>query len=317
VAAMAPGTNIGAAHPVSMGIQQMDKVMGQKVVNDMVAYGQALAAERGRNAAWVEKAVRQSASIPASEALRLKVIDLVAESVSDLLQKVNGWTVTVAGQARVLRTAGAPVREIAEGLRTRVLKYIGDPNVAYILMMLGLAGLYFELAHPGVVLPGVVGALCLLLAFFSFQTLPINYTGILLIILAFVLFILEFKVTSYGLLSLSGILSLLLGSMMLFRGGEGMGVSWGVLIPTVILISTFFIAVAGIVFRSHLRRAMTGAEAMVGEKGHAYTDLAPRGKVFVQGEYWQAESEEPIHKGESVEVVRVVNLRLLVRRSPS
>jgi membrane-bound serine protease (ClpP class) len=317
VAAMAPGTNIGAAHPVSMGMREMDKVMGQKVVNDMVAYGQALAAERGRNAAWVEKAVRQSVSITASEALRLQVIDLVAESVSDLLQKVNGRTVTLAGQARVLNTAGAPVREIAEGLRTRVLKYIGDPNVAYILMMLGLAGLYFELAHPGVVLPGVVGVLCLLLAFFSFQTLPINYIGILLIILAFVLFILEFKVTSYGLLSLSGILSLLLGSMMLFRGEEGMGVSWGVLIPTVIIISAFFIAVAGIVFKSHLRRAMTGAEAMVGEKGHAYTDLAPRGKVFVQGEYWQAESEEPIWKGEPVEVVKVVNLRLLVRRSPS
>ena len=315
VAAMAPGTNIGAAHPVSVGLGKMDKVMGEKVVNDMVAYGRALATERGRNAKWVEKGIRKSASITASEALRLKVIDVMAENVDDLLQKVNGRKVMVAGKPWVLHTAGVSIREIREGLRTRILKHIADPNIAFILMMIGLAGLYFELAHPGVVLPGVVGALCLLLAFFAFQTLPINFIGILLILLAFVLFILEFKVTSYGLLSLGGVISLLLGSMMLFRHGEmGMGISWWVLVPTVLVVSLFFITVAGIVFRMHFRRSMAGAQGMVGERGVAYTSLDPEGQVFVHGEYWRAVSEEPIAPGESVEIVNVSHLKLLVRK---
>ena len=274
VAAMAPGTNIGAAHPVSVGMGKMDKVMGEKVVNDMAAYGRALATDRGRNADWVEKGIRQSASLPAAEALRLKVIDVMAEDLEDLLKKVDGRQVLVAGKMRTLHTAGTPLREIPEGLRTRILKNIADPNIAFILMMVGLAGLYFELAHPGVVLPGAVGALCLLLAFFAFQTLPINFIGILLILLAFVLFILEFKVISYGLLTLGGVISLLLGSMMLFRQGEtGVGLSWWVIIPTVLVISLFFMAVAGIVFRMHLRRSMTGAAGMVGETGVAYTAL--------------------------------------------
>jgi membrane-bound serine protease (ClpP class) len=239
----------------------------------------------------------------------------MADDVDDLLRKVEGRRVVVAGKTQILHTSGAQVREIPEDLRTKVLKHIADPNIAYILMMLGLAGLYFELAHPGVVLPGVVGALCLLLAFFAFQTLPVNFIGILLILLAFVFFILEVKVTSYGLLSLGGLISLLLGSMMLFRRGEtGMGISWGVLIPTVVTVSLFFIVVAGIAFRIHLRRSMSGAAGMVGEKGVAYTRLALEGQVFVHGEYWKAVSEEPIAPGEPIEVVKVVGLKLLVRR---
>jgi membrane-bound serine protease (ClpP class) len=316
VAAMAPGTNIGAAHPVSVGLGKTSKTMEKKIVNDMVAFGRSLAAERGRNAAWMEKAVRQSVSITATEAVKLKVVDLVADSLEDLLTKINGRKLEVAGKKVVLHTAGAPVREIPEGLRFRVLKYIADPNIAFILMMIGLAGLYFELAHPGVVLPGVLGGICLLLAFFAFQTLPINYIGILLIFLAFIFFILEFKITSYGLLSLAGLVSLFLGGMMLFRGGEGgVDISWSVLIPTVVIVSLFFIVVAGLVFRSHLRQSMTGAAGMVGEKGIAYTRLDPEGKVFVHGEYWQAVSDEPIAKGEAVEVVQVSDLKLRVRRA--
>ena len=181
-------------------------------------------------------------------------------------------------------------------------------------MMIGLAGLYFELAHPGVVFPGVLGAICLLLAFFAFQTLPINYIGILLIILAFIFFILEFKVTSYGLLSIAGIASLFFGAMMLFKGGEdGMDISWGVLIPTVVIVSLFFIVVAGIVFRSQVRRSMAGAAGMVGEQGVAYTALKPQGQVFVHGEYWKV-SEEYIEPGAPVEVVEVKDLKLRVRR---
>jgi membrane-bound serine protease (ClpP class) len=316
VAAMAPGTNIGAAHPVSIGMGKTDKTMEKKLVNDMVAYGRALAGERGRNADWMEKAIIQSVSIPAVEALKLKVVDLMANNLEDLLTKINGRKVEVGGQQLVLRTADAPVKEIPEGLRTRVLKYIADPNIAFILMMVGLAGLYFEFAHPGVVLPGVVGAICLLLAFFAFQTLPINFIGILLILLAFIFFILEFKIISYGLLSVAGLVSLFLGGMMLFRGGEGgVNISWGVLIPTVVIVSLFFIGVAWIVFRSHLQRSMTGAAGMVGERGVVYTPLNPEGKVFVHGEYWQAVSDAPIAKGEAVEVLEVVDLKLRVRRA--
>ena len=316
VAAMAPGTNIGAAHPVSIGMGKTDKTMEKKLVNDMVAFGRSLAGERGRNADWLEKAVRQSVSIPAAEALKLKVVDLMADNLEDLLTKINGRTVEVGGKQVVLHTAGVPVREIPESLRFRVLKYIADPNIAYILMMIGLAGLYFELAHPGVVLPGVIGGICLLLAFYAFQTLPINFIGILLILLAFIFFILEFKIASYGLLSLAGLVSLFLGGMMLFRGGEGgVDISWSVLIPTVAVVSLFFILVAWYVFRSHQRRSMTGTTGMVGERGTAYTALDPEGQVFVHGEYWQAVSDTPIAKGESVEVLEVVHLKLRVRRA--
>ncbi len=317
VAAMAPGTNIGAAHPVSIGMGKMDPTMEKKVLNDFVAYGRALSEERGRNPDWMEKAIRQSVSISASEALKLKVIDLMADNLDDLLSKVNGRRVMVHGQPWVLKTAGAPVKEIPEGLRTRLLKYLGDPNVAFILMMIGLAGIYFELAHPGVVLPGVIGAISLLLAFFAFQTLPVNYIGVLLILLAFVFFILEFKIASYGLLSLAGVASLFLGAIMLFRGeGGGMDVSWGVLIPTVATVSLFFILVAGIVFRSHLLRTMTGTAGMVGERGVTVTPLAPEGRVFVHGEYWQAVSDEPLGAKEPVEILEVKDLKLRVRPAP-
>lgn len=316
VAAMAPGTNIGAAHPVSVGMGKIDKTMEKKIVNDMVASGRSLAAEHGRNADWMEKAIRQSVSIPAADALKLKVVDLMADNLEDLLTKINGRKVEVAGKNVVLHTAGVPIQEIPEGLRFRVLKHIADPNIAFILMMIGLAGLYFEIAHPGVVLPGVIGSICLLLAFFAFQTLPINYIGVLLIFLAFVFFILEFKITSYGLLSVAGVVSMFLGAIMLFRGGQaGVEISWAVLVPTVITVSLFFIVVAGIVFRSHLQRSMTGTAGMVGEKGVAHTNVnREAGQVFVHGEYWHAESDEPIAAGDPIEVVKVVDLKLLVRR---
>ena len=314
VAAMAPGTNIGAAHPVSVGLGKMDKVMGEKVVNDMAAYARSLAIERGRNADWAEKAVRQSVSIDAKQAQKLKVVDLVADDLDDLLAQVNGREVKVDKEKIILKTVGVPVKTIPEGFRTRVLKTIADPNIAFILMMIGLAGLYFELAHPGAVLPGVVGALSLLLAFYAFQTLPVNFIGLLLIILAFILFFLEIYVTSYGLLAVGATISLLLGSLMLYQKGEtGMSVAWSVLIPTVLIVSLFFLLVAGLVLRSQLRRTLTGKAAMVGEQGVAYTDLKPEGQVFVHGEYWQAVSNEPVAAGDTVEVVKVIGLKIYVR----
>ena len=314
VAAMAPGTNIGAAHPVSVGMGKMDKVMGEKVVNDMAAYARSLATERGRNAEWAEKAVRQSVSIDAKQAHKLKVVDILADDLEDLLAQVNGREVKVDKEKVTLKTLGVPVKNLSESLRTRILKHIADPNIAFILMLIGMAGLYFELAHPGAVLPGVVGALSLLLAFYAFQTLPVNFIGLLLILLAFILFFLEIYITSYGLLSVGGIASLLLGSLMLYQQGEaGMGIAWSVLIPAVLVISLFFLMVAGLVLRSQMRRTLTGDAGMVGEQGVAYTDLKPEGQVFVRGEYWQAVSDTPAAAGEAVEVVKVVGLKLYVR----
>jgi membrane-bound serine protease (ClpP class) len=316
VAAMAPGTNIGAAHPVSVGLAKMDKVMGDKVVNDMAAYARSLALERGRNADWAERAVRQSVSIHAAEALKLKVVDLLAEDLPELLQKVHNLPVKVNKQTVLLKTQGVPLRTLEEGLRTRILKHIADPNIAFILMLIGLAGLYFELAHPGVVLPGVVGALSLLLAFYAFQTLPVNFVGLLLIILAFVFFILEIYVTSYGLLTVGGVVSLLMGSLMLYRTQDpGMAIAWSVLIPAVLIITLFFVAIGALILRSQMRRSMSGVSGLIGERGEAYTDLNPEGKVFVHGEYWQAVSEEPVAKGEQVEVLKVEGLKIFVRKA--
>jgi membrane-bound serine protease (ClpP class) len=314
VAAMSPGTNIGAAHPVSVGLGKMDKVMGQKMVNDMAAYARSLALERGRNADWAEKAVRQSVSIDAKQAQKLKVVDLVAEDLDDLLKQVNGREVMVGKDKITLKTLETPVKTITEPLRTRILKHIADPNIAFILMIIGLAGLYFELSNPGAVLPGVVGALSLLLAFYAFQTLPINFIGLLLIILAFILFILEIYVTSYGLLSVGGVVSLLLGSLMLYQKGEaGMDIAWSVLIPVVSIVSLFFIVVAGLVVKSQMRRSVSGDAGMMGEQGVAYTDLNPEGQIFIHGEYWQAVSEVPVAAGDTVEVLKVVGLKLYVR----
>lgn len=319
VAAMAPGTNIGAAHPVAVGLGKADKVMSEKVLNDMAAYGRALALERGRNADWVEKAVRKSVSIDAAEALRLKVIDLVAENLGDLVAALHNRTAKTAAGPRTLKTTGVPLREIPEGLGTRILKHIADPNIAFILMLIGLAGLYFELAHPGAILPGVVGAMSLLLAFYAFQTLPVNFIGVLLILLAFIFFILEIYVTSFGLLTLAGLISLALGGMMLFRGGEtegGMAVAWSILIPSLAAIALFFLGISALVVKSQMRRSLTGPAGLVGERGVAYTDLTPHGQVFVHGEYWQAVSDVPVAKGEAVEVVEVTGLTLKVRPVP-
>jgi len=266
----------------------------------------------------VEKAVRESASIPADEALRLKVIDLLADNLEELLAKVDNRPVRLGKTTRKLQTAAAKLVPIKEGLRITILKRIADPNIAFILMMIGLAGLYFELAHPGVIFPGVVGALALLLAFFAFQTLPINMTGILLILLGFIFFLLEIWVTSYGLLAVAGVASLLLGSIMLFRKEEpGMAISLGVLLPTVIVFCLFFIGVAFLVFRAQIQRPTTGASGLIGEQGIAQTALAPEGRVFVHGEYWKARSDEPIAAGETIEVIKVINLKLLVRRIKS
>ncbi|UCG81092.1 MAG: nodulation protein NfeD [Desulfobacterales bacterium] len=310
IAAMAPGTNIGAAHPVNLGQKEMDKAMAEKVVNDMVAYTKSISEKRGRNSEWAEKAVRESVSATETEALNLKVIDLIAEDLDDLIEKIDGRDLKDKG---TLVTKGLNRVILTESLRDKILKTLSDPNIAYLLMMIGMAGLYFELSHPGAIFPGVIGAISLILAFFAFQTLPVNYAGILLIALALILFILEMKVTSYGLLSLGGVISLFLGSLMLFEGtAPEMRLSWRVLIPTVVMVSGFFVVVAGLVFRSQISKPRTGDKGLVGEVGVVKERLGPEGKVFVHGELWNAEASEPIEAGAKVRVIGVDQLVLKV-----
>ncbi len=310
VAAMAPGTNIGAAHPVNLGQKEMDKTMADKVVNDMVAYTKSITEKRGRNSKWAEKAIRESVSVTEKEALELNVIDLIAEDLNDLLEKIDGKKLKDKG---TIHTKGLKTVFLEESFRDKILKTLSDPNIAYILMMIGMAGLYFELSHPGTIFPGVIGAISLILAFFAFQTLPVNYAGILLIVLALILFVLEMKIASYGLLSLGGIISLFLGSLMLFKGGAPeMRLAWNILIPMVIMVSGFFVVVAGIVFRAQTSKPRTGDKGLIGEVGVVKKRLAPEGKVFVHGELWNAEAPQPIEVGTKVSVVGVDHLVLRV-----
>ncbi len=315
VAAMTPGTNIGAAHPVAMGGAQMDSTMAEKVTNDAAAYARSIARQRGRNEVWAEEAVRRSVSATAEEALELDIIDLVAADVGEVLDAAHGMEVVLAGGTAVLEVRDALLQEIPLSFRERFLALLADPNIAYIFMLVGIYGLIFELQNPGAIFPGVVGAAGLILAFMSFQTLPINYAGLALIILAIILFILEIKVPSYGMLTVGGVVAMLLGSIMLFESAEpAMRVSLEVIIPAVLLTALFFVLVIGLGLKAQSVRVATGHEGLVGERGVARTELAPSGRVAVHGEIWKAESlEGTIPAGADVEVVRVSGLRIAVR----
>ena len=310
VAAMAPGTHIGAAHPVNTGGKDLDKTMAEKVTNDMVAFVKSIAEKRSRNVEWAEEAVRESVSVTETEALEKKIIDRVARDVDDLIDQVSGLEIKGKGPIDI-----DPAKRvwIAESMRTRILKALSDPNIAYILMMIGLAGLYFELSHPGVILPGVIGSIALILAFYSFQTLPVKPAGVLLILLALIFFIMEMKIASYGLLSVAGIICLLLGSVMLFdRAGGLIGISWTVMVPTLSLVGGFFVVVAGLVFRSRTRRPMTGESGLIGETGVVKTPLTPTGRIQVHGELWFARCRTPLATGQRVRVTAVDGLTLEV-----
>lgn len=310
IAAMAPGTNIGAAHPVGIGGKDIDKTMSDKITNDMVAYAKGIARKHGRNEKWIEKAIRESVSITETGALKEKVIDIIARDLDDLILQINGRNIAGKGS---LKLDNSRIKVVEETLRTKILKTISDPNIAYLLLILGIAGLYFELSNPGGVFPGVIGGIAIILAAYSLQTLPVNYTGILLMILAFVLFILEIKITSYGLLSVAGIISLLLGSLMLFeRGIPGISLSWTVFLPAVILISVFFIVVTGLVVKAQINKPRTGEKGLVGEIGIVKKALRPQGKVFVHGELWNAVSGKELPEGARIRVINVKNLKLEV-----
>jgi membrane-bound serine protease (ClpP class) len=316
VAAMAPATNIGAAHPVALS-GGVDKESMKKIANDAAAFARSIATERGRNADWAEKAVRESVSITEREAVQLKVVDLIADSMTDLLAKVDGRVIRTARGPVTLATRGASVHTIEIGFRDRFLNVITDPNVAYILMMLGMLGLFFELSNPGVILPGVVGGISLILAFFAFQSLPINYAGLLLILFGIVLLIAEIKIVSHGVLAIGGIIAMALGSLMLYDATEiGFRISWWVIVPTVGATAGLFLFVLAAGMRALARRPMLGAPGLIGETGIAKEPLAPAGFVMIQGELWRAVVEgEPVEPGAPVRVVGVDGLTLKVAKN--
>ena len=316
VAAMAPATNIGAAHPVAIG-GGVDKESMKKIENDAAAFARTIAVERGRNAEWAEKAVRQSVSITEREAVKLKVVDLVADSLPDLLDKIDGRSVKTARGAVTLQTRGVTVKAIEIGFRDRVLNVITDPNIAYILMMLGMLGLFFELSNPGAILPGVIGGISLILAFFALQSLPINYAGLLLILFGIVLLIAEIKVVSHGVLAIGGIVALALGSLMLFDAPEiGFRVSWWVILPTVGATAGMFLVAVAAGLRALSARAPAGGSALIGQTGVARGALSPEGQVLVQGELWRAVAQgAPVAEGARVRVVGAKGLTLTVEKT--
>ncbi len=317
VAAMAPATNIGAAHPVTAGGGDMGKEMSKKVANDAAAFARSLAAERGRNVEWAEKAVRSSVSVTEREAVKLKVVDLVADNLQDLLAKVDGRVVKTARGVVTLQTRDAPVKRIEIRFRDRFLALITDPNIAYILMMVGMLGIFFELQNPGVVLPGVIGGISLILAFFAFQSLPINWAGVLLILFGIALLIAEIKIASHGVLTIGGVISMVLGSFMLYDAPEvGFRVSWAVIIPTVGATAGLFVWAVSAGVRAMRRPQVTGAQGMVGRLAVARGELGPEGQVNVDGEIWRAVAEGgAIPAGEKVRVTAVDGLTLRVSRA--
>ncbi|MFA5823762.1 MAG: nodulation protein NfeD [Thermodesulfovibrionales bacterium] len=316
IAAMSPGTNIGAAHPVGVG-GKMDKTMAEKATNDAVAYIKSLAEKSGRNAKWAEDAVRKSISSTETEALQLKVIDLITKDINSLLADIDGKKVRTVSGEKILSTRNASVVREELGLRYRILNLISDPNVAYILMLLGFYGLFFELTNPGSLFPGVTGGICLILAFYAFQTLPVNYAGLLLIILAIILFILEVKIISHGVLTIGGIVAMTIGSLMLFESpAPFMKLSLAVILPAVAVTALFFTVLIGLAYKAYKRKPITGAEGLLGSYGIADTDIDREGgRVTIHGEIWSSYSEDAIDKGNRVIVEEVSGLKLKVKKA--
>ena len=348
VAAMAPGTNLGAATPVRIGgpgpggdekpreepAGEKDKpkdgakkdpkergrpapsggdTMERKAVNDAVAYIRGLAEMRGRNADWAEKAVREAVSAHAQEALRLKVADLIAVSVPDLLAKIEGRTVDVEGKKVKLALKGAEIETVEPDWRNRLLAVITDPNVAYILMMLGVYGIFFELWNPGYVIPGVVGGISLLLALYAFQVLPVNYAGLGLILLGMVFMVGEVFMPSFGALGIGGVIAFVIGSIILLDTGvEGYDIAWQLIVVVALLSSAIFFGVVTLALRARKRAVVSGREFMLGARGQTLEAFADRGRVRVEGEEWQARTRTPLEAGQRIRVVGMEGLTLTV-----
>ena len=304
---MAPGTSTGSAHPVGISLtgQSMDPTMAEKVTNDAAAYIRALAEKRGRNVRMAEDAVRKSLSFTENEALEGGLIDLVAGSESDIAARLDGRTIKrFDGTERTLALSGRPIVEWPMTFRQKFLLTVANPNLAYILLMIGLLGLFFEFSHPGAILPGVLGGISLLLAVFAFQILPINYVGLGLILLAVILFILEIKVQSFGMLAIGGIAAMIIGSLMLIKAPIAeLRPSLRFILPVVLAVSLIVLFLLTLVIKAHRRRSVSGRDGMIGEAGTARTDLSPAGTVFVHGELWEAVAAEPVRAGDKVKVL--------------
>ncbi len=317
---MAPGTNTGAAHPVGISItgQQMDETMAEKVTHDAASYIKTIAEKRGRNTKMAEDAVRESLSYTETEALKGGLIDLIAQNVTEIISHFDGKHIKrFDGEELLLELRDEQVVDMPMSARQKFLLTISNPNLAYILLMLGLLGLYFEFSNPGAILPGVLGGICLLLAIFSFQILPINYVGLILILLAIGLFILEIKIQSYGILSVGGIIAMVIGSIMLIDAPiPELRPSLKFIIPVAVGLSLIFLFLIIIAIRAHAKKVFTGKEGLIGEIGVSQSDLTPKGKVFVHGELWNAEADENIPKGTDVKVVEVLkNLKIKVTKA--
>ena len=315
IAAMAPGTNIGAAHPVALQAV-MDSTMNEKTTNDAAAFIRSIAEKRKRNVEWAENAVRKSHSYSETEALEYSVIDFIARDDQELLNIVHGKQVAINSGLITLQTKGAKIESLEMTFIGKLLNTISDPNIAYILFLLGMYGLLFELYSPGAILPGIVGVISLILAFYSMHSLPVNYAGLALIIFAIILFLLEIKIVSHGLLAIGGIVSLLLGSMMLIRSDSGLDmarISRGVIYAATAVSALFFLFVLSFGIRAQRSKVVTGIEAMIGNTGEVIEILNPTGTVRVNGETWNAESlSGAITRGEKVRIKEMRNLKLYV-----
>ncbi len=318
IAAMAPGTNIGAAHPVSM--QGMtDTIMNEKGTNDAAAFIRTIAEKRKRNIRWAEDAVRNSVSITEKEAFEKNVIDLIANNEHELLDAIDGKTIELDPGIKILRTKNARVKILEMNFFEKMLDMISDPNIAYIFMMLGFYGILFELYSPGAILPGIVGVIFLILAFYSMNTLPVNYAGLALIIFGIILFLLEIKIVSHGILTIGGIVSVLLGSMILFRTSsteQVVTLSTTLILACTIVTVLFFLFVAGTGLKAQRLRPATGIEALVGKMGKSISELNPIGTVTIFGEMWTAESlSGKIESDKKIVVKGIRNLTLYVERA--
>ena len=316
IAAMAPGTNIGAAHPVAGGGQEIKGVMGEKIENFTASFSETIAQRRGRNTDFAIQAVRRSISITDTEALEKRVIDIIAYDVSDLLKQANGREVEIGGVKRTLDFDGVSILRIEMGLKQKVINILAHPNIAYLLMMAGILGLYMEFSNPGALFPGIAGGIALLLALASFQVLPVNYAGLLLIGLGMCLLVAEAFLPSFGLLGISGVVSLGLGSLLLFDvEGSDLSVDRGIVFAAVGTLSAFVLLVSFLVVKSQRRKATLGYAGLVGELGEVRERLDLTGKVFVHGEVWKAEGPERLDPGDRIEVVGHDGMILKVKRA--
>ena len=317
IAAMAPSTNIGSASPVQMTGRDVNETMKKKIVNDMVAFVRSIAEEKGRNTKLIEQMITKSLNLSAKEALKKGVIDVVAEDLNDLLKKINGKTVKkMNAQIKINISENEKIVKVEKGFREKLLSILANPTLAYLLLMIGFYGIFFELYNPGSIIPGVVGAISILLALYALNTIDVNWLGVLLIILGILFFVLELITPTFGALAVSGVIALLFGSIILIDPSSPYGdIPLRIIIPVVIFSAVFFLSVAFLGLKAQMRKSITGKEGMIGKTGVAETEINPEGKVFVEGEIWDAYSDTPIKKGEKVKITSVEGLKLKVAKA--